>query len=374
MEPRSQRKIELTWGCSSCQHVNRGRLVSCERCGNPKDASERYEMPSSTTSAPTVTDPALLGLASAGPNWQCGYCGSHQRALDGSCAECGAVRKEPRPVALGADALVSSGDDPGRTEASARRRRLLLAAVVAVGVASLIVLVGWALTPRETDLEVVAVRWEHRVHVDRWQIWAREGFAESVPATAFEQRALGERHHHDEQVLDRYETETYTEQVACGQDCVDEPEHCEESCTDDGNGFATCTTSCSGGGQSCSTRYCPETRTREVPVYRTVPVSATWYAYRVWDWGEVRVLRASGTSLETRWPAEEEVRLGQGLGEGERERVRQEHAYEVSLREAGEEELRTYVPETLPELRRFAPGSVHHARIHLGGRLEWAAP
>ncbi|MCA9606483.1 MAG: hypothetical protein KC619_12845, partial [Myxococcales bacterium] len=70
------RKIEMHWVCSSCGHRNLGRHKSCQRCGDPKDASEPWLMPEDPGAAPSVTDPALLRQANAGPDWQCGYCGS----------------------------------------------------------------------------------------------------------------------------------------------------------------------------------------------------------------------------------------------------------------------------------------------------------
>ena len=91
-----------------------------------------------------------------------------------------------------------------------------------------------------------------------------------------------------ETVPDGFDTEQYTEQVPCGQDCTTTPETCTEHCTSDDNGFATCSQSCSGGGQSCTPRTCTETRTRQVPRtrqeartrevrrYRAEPRTAEW--------------------------------------------------------------------------------------------------
>ncbi|MBX3275912.1 MAG: hypothetical protein KF729_36990, partial [Sandaracinaceae bacterium] len=96
-----ERKIEMHWVCSACGQRNLGRHEKCQRCGDPKDASERWIMPDDTASAPTITDPALLAQASAGPDWQCGYCGSHQKRLDGACARCGAAQADGARVPAG---------------------------------------------------------------------------------------------------------------------------------------------------------------------------------------------------------------------------------------------------------------------------------
>jgi hypothetical protein len=80
----------MTWRCSGCKRQNLGRYKSCQTCGNPKDASEEFEMPADTTLAPTVTDPTLLRMATAGPDWRCRFCGGDQRRSDQTCVSCGA--------------------------------------------------------------------------------------------------------------------------------------------------------------------------------------------------------------------------------------------------------------------------------------------
>lgn len=327
-----ERKIELTWRCSSCEHRNLGRHAICLRCGDPKDASERYELPPADARAATVTDPALLRLASAGANWRCAYCGSDQRRLDRACARCGA------PSDAGAD-LTPAAPVRSRVRRTPPRRGLVAALVVLAGAVRLAVLgtvalltLGWWAS-RPFEATVTALRWEHVVEVERYAIRAEEGFAESRPSDAFDVEPRGDRHHHDEQVLDHYTTETYTEQVACGQDCTRTPETCSESCTSDENGFATCRTVCSGGGQRCSTRYCSETRTRQVPVYRTEPRYATWYAWRRWAWAPERTLRRAGVGHALDWPPPEEIALGLHLGEGEREREMRRTSYTVTVRD-----------------------------------------
>ncbi len=47
-------------------------------------------MPAFTELAPSVTDPALLQMATAEPDWRCQFCGSDQRRGDQTCAACGA--------------------------------------------------------------------------------------------------------------------------------------------------------------------------------------------------------------------------------------------------------------------------------------------
>jgi hypothetical protein len=88
----NERKIELTWVCTSCQHRNRGRDKVCAGCGDAKDASERFEMPGDTAAAASVTDPAVLAAARAGADWRCTFCRGDNRALDAVCKRCGSAR------------------------------------------------------------------------------------------------------------------------------------------------------------------------------------------------------------------------------------------------------------------------------------------
>ena len=406
----SRRKIEMVWRCSSCGHQNRGRDKECTHCGNPKDASEHFEMPSSTAAAPSVTDPALLRLAEAGPDWRCSYCGSDQRRLNNTCALCGAAIEQgtstAQPGASGTDAdggavsglgaaarpgaaggaaaarlnaMDMEGDDtldPLAWGRGLRRKRLRLALKVLAGLVvagtTLFCGLGWWWT-RPFDAVVQSSRWEHEVVVERYQVMGHEGFSEAQPAGAFDVTPLGQRHHHDEQVLDHYRTEHYTEQVACGEDCYSVAESCSEHCSSDSNGFATCETVCSGGGERCTTRYCSESRQREVPVYRSEPRYATWYSWRVWEWVQARTLHREGAGPATVWPTDAEVALNTNVGAGERERATRVGRYSVTLHnEDGEVfELR---PEQESEFTTYSAGRTLRVRSTLEGNQVELAP
>ncbi|MEZ4399039.1 MAG: hypothetical protein R3B06_03425 [Kofleriaceae bacterium] len=358
--PPGTRQIELTWTCSSCGHGNRGRDKACQGCGDPKDASERYEMPGATAAAATVTDPHLVRLATAGADWRCSFWRQRQRRLDGTCATCGASV---------ADAVVEAPPPAVVLTWWQRCKRWVKAHPVAAGllaatVVAIVAVVGaraWANRTRTFTSTVAAVRWDHAITVERYQVWAREGWRQDAPAAAFAVRSLGQRIHHYDEVLDGYDTEYYTEQVACGEDCTTEPEHCSESCTDNANGFATCTTTCTGGGQSCSTRYCSEQRSRQVPRYRKEPRYAEAVAYQVWDWGDHRTVHARGAAVTgLRWPTEEAL-TGVGLAEREQERERRAATYAVTLAYDGAARITVAVtPEAFPG---FAVGTKHRLRL-----------
>ncbi|RJS17963.1 hypothetical protein DRW03_25720 [Corallococcus sp. H22C18031201] len=389
----STRQIEMFWRCSSCQHRNLGRHLVCQHCKKAKDGSEQYEMPEDTASAATVTDTALLRMATAGPNWRCAYCDSDQRALNGDCENCGAsAPPSPEP----------SGGVPPRPEKKPLTFMrgcfyvllglLFFGCCCPMGVGILTGGKEGATGARDAGtpdagwtqaLQVKEVSWEHLVDVERYRASEREGFAELRPANALQVKARGSRHHHDDQVLDGYETvyyteqrqdgyttESYREQEACGQDCSTTPRSCREQCTSNKNGFATCKTSCTGGERRCSTRYCSVTKTRRTPRYvderrsrqephyRSVPRNAPWYSWTQWDWAHDRTVKKSGSTLETYWPSDVELRPVPPLEKGQKERTSRSAKYRVVFQGGGAPPV-MYTPATLEEFQQYAVGSTH---------------
>lgn len=210
------------------------------------------------------------------------------------------------------------------------------------------------LRTRTYEATVSSVRWEQTIVVERYQVRDREGWRQDLDREAFDVRSLGSRVHHYDQVFDGYDVESYTVSVPCGQDCVDVPEVCSESCSPNGNGFATCRTICSGGGRSCVTRYCDEWRTRDVPRYRPEPRYADWVSYKIWAWGYARTLTASGASVsDVHWPQSDVV---DDDPSGEREREVRRGDYEVTLSYGDEIIVVDVAAESFPS---FDVGTTH---------------
>lgn len=318
-----ERIIEMTWRCTSCKHVNLGRHLVCQGCGNPMDGSEQYEMPADTSKAASVTRADLLVMALAGPNWRCAYCGGDQREADGRCRNCGATAPKQ---------LVASQVHAWSPRAITIAGLCCAAALVAGTIAS----AATRAEPRFRDSEVrlEALRWSREVSVFGRVAVEGQGFAEAQPAEAFDVIEAGAREHHQETVCDEVgsesyteevpdgtRTERYTERVACGRTCTSSSRRCREECTGTGTGFAKCKTVCSGGGETCTTKYCNETRTRAVPKTRSVkrlrsvckrshlePRSAPWFTWKTWRLQTVRTLRREGTSDDPMvWPPDAEV-------------------------------------------------------------------
>lgn len=403
----SERQIEMVWPCH-CGTKNLGRHMKCQTCGRPKDDSVEYEMPEDVENAASVTDEKLLRMATAGENWHCAYCGSDQRALDGSCGQCGAGRAEKANQARAAAQTKVIAD-----RAPPRRRPMLLfvALIVSVFLVGTCAVVSFhksgsspvheqpnmvsvvAPAMLDLDLTVTRVHWKRTIATDRWQLVDREGF--DPPDGAVDKKKVGDRVHHQEQVLDHMETvydsvevpdgtrtESYTEHVACGQSCTTSPRSCRQSCTSNKNGFATCKDVCTGGNQSCTTKYCDETRTRSIPKtrterrprqeprYRSEPRYAPFYAYKQMDWVQIASIDAEGTDLSPAWPdAGASLAVVDGgktsADANARTQERRTESLEVTLVSDKGVEY-TYAPSTPDELATYAPQSHHKMRAGAG--------
>jgi hypothetical protein len=404
--------------------------MNCQSCGKPKDESEEYEMPSDTASAATVEDPNLLRMAEAGEHWKCQYCGSHQRDLDGGCARCGAGRKEGANQ-RGAPVRTALPHVARARIWNTTRFRVLAVAFVVMLCGMCVVLKNTkprtvempardiqraTATPPRTDFPATVTRatWSRSVVVEQWQLAPHEGFTADLPANALNVKAAGQHFHHNEDVFDHdetvydevevpdgYTTESYTERVACGEDCTGSgrtcsqqctprPQNCREVCTDKKNGFASCKQVCSGGGQDCrevctgterrcTTRYCNQSRTRQVPKtkkekrprtvkkYRQEPRNAPWSTFSTWEWVKVREAEDSGDATPT-WPdAGAPKDAGAPLEDGGiragAEREVRKASYRVFLKyEDGQE--REYDPKTEEELAGLPVGMTVQTRVY----------
>jgi hypothetical protein len=420
----TDRQIELVWRCSSCQHQSLGRHAVCQGCGNPKDDSEEYEMPADPSAVASVTDPALLAIATGGENWSCKYCGSHQRNAAGECKQCGG-EKVARATNARADAA-----DPREARPARPSRRLpfyVLGAILGASLLTTCVLLArrphqepapvapvavFAPPARTTfTASVTSVSWKRTVSVETRQLVAHEDFTSDVPAGAVELHAAGQHVHHEEQVLDHNETvyddvevpdgfrtESYTERVSCGQDCKTiprtckrvcsgSPRTCKQKCTNNKNGFAsckeectgsgeTCRDDCTGGNQSCTTKYCDERRTRQIPKtrtekrariiprYRSEPRYAAWSAFKLAEWVRTGGDELTGDDVSPVWPDAgiKEADAGSDPPKLGTKRIVRTESATVTLR-TDDGATHPFVPSSLDELPSFAVGSAHRVRV-----------
>lgn len=363
-------QVEMRWRCSACREENLGRHKKCQNCGKKKGREAFYDTPGTETPtrADAVTDPELIRQAEAGADWECKYCRCHERRDSGECAECGSDQSDSVEHETHWDDGTSSkkGESPQPTvEASPRRYTARFMAfdwrghwrwfAGAAGVFAVATVLWLVFRTRVVDASVTSGAWTCAIEVERYRIIAAEGFDEDRPGDAFDVLPLGTRHHHYDQVPDGFRTEHYTVQEPCGQSCTTTP----VSCTSNGNGFKTC----SGGGTSCSTRYCSVSKTRQVQKYRDVSVRRMWYRWKAWRWTHERTVSETGThSKRFACPDARRVRLNASVGPGERERAAEHRTFKVTFRDTDGDE-HEMAPATVGEFETLAPGRYVKLRV-----------
>lgn len=406
---------EMGWYCATCEKLNRGRYKECQNCGKPKEREPFVDLPGEGEGIEwAVKGPELVKQAEAGSDWECIFCRSHQRRDNGECANCGAVQGESRDHATKWDDGTVGPGGSGLTEQEAieaeiadqeqeqrakaiegqsyrgrKRSRMHLESEfeavtsevkppfwnrqkkVGAGVMLGVALVGLILfllfRTRIVDATVTAVFWEHKVHVERYQIQRGEGFDEDQPGDAFDVESHGTRHHHYKKVPDGTKQVPYTERYACGTTprvCTTTPVRC----TTNNNGFKTCT----GGDQRCTggdTKYCTRTKYRTETKYKDVSVRETWYSWKVWRWGHNRTVAEQGNDLEPRWPTAEKVALNKRLGTGEKERERKEARYQTTFRDE-DGDVHEYTPKSLAEYQSLPLGAKKRLKVSVAGSPE----
>ena len=94
----------MRWRCGACQHENLGRFKLCQTCTKPKGQEPFYDADGSSQPhlAQAVTDARLIGLATAGADWECRYCRTRQARRFKRCDNCGAPEHEQDEVGLSA--------------------------------------------------------------------------------------------------------------------------------------------------------------------------------------------------------------------------------------------------------------------------------
>lgn len=307
---------EGRWACPSCGGIVLGRYESCPSCGAPRPEHVRFFLPEDAT---YTTDPALLADAASGVDWYCDSCGgANKGAVDGapvvSCIHCGEARDErdnndtvrhlthaPKTAQdarnLEREARVHAQQSRANTRTPPRapllsrptthNGRTVLALIFGLAFVGLMAfLVSWFWTYRE-DAQVVGGSWTHTIFIDQYKRLNDSGF--SPPPDAHINRTEQRVRRH-EQVLRGYRTETYQAQEPSGITTYP----CGS--TDLGNGyFAT---------KTCTRQnYTSVTKTRQVPIYESVPIYDTYAFYTIDRWRPHRTATAQGVlATPPSWP------------------------------------------------------------------------
>jgi hypothetical protein len=356
------RVIELKWTCSDCGAKDiLGRHKRCPSCGSPREKGEMQmnglkSGSSGHNPAKSVTDPELLKLAKAGADWFCTHCGSGNIGNGDRCSACAAPRygeaAEDHPDFLGMHRehareamniakltgppeipprdeeddiqreveqklipvqklLSDTVNNYGDRENTRQKKRLLGAIIVSVVLGLIVTFFIWAFQTHEATGSVSSMTWSHETVLQHWTTFIKGEWEKS----AFERRETppvngsGEQAGMEKVIGSCYEKHYEDERYVCGshEECSpkyrSESYECGETCSDNGNGFAT-----------CSPRYCsrsvPDGETcRSVNDYCSRPIYKTWCDYRTQEWRTTQTAPVSGIGRKTSWASVEQGSL-----------------------------------------------------------------
>lgn len=382
--------IEMLWTCSVCRHATNRGLTDryCCNCGHKKDAGDPERMPDDMSEAAALTGEDAR-RAGAGRDWVCKFCDSLQNQLNKCCGNCGATERGTKMAEAGVVSQLVSNEVAQRIgrevredfEAAVREteaRGLALDAIYdyetappsrawsryAVGVVAAVLLgalLWWLFVPRQISTHVSQVHWQHDTLIERYAVYAHEGWYPE--SGAFETVPLGLRHHHYEHVHVGSHSESYQERYACGETCSTSPSY--TTCSSSGNGTARCTKH--GGSKSCSTKYCSRTAYRTVQDYRDEPRYQMWFGWKSWGWAYNRTVQRSG-SINPIWPTDTELTPAR-IGDGERERSAREASYKVTFRD-DDGETYDIKPKTVTEFLQYPTGKSVQLKVNHAGSVE----
>ncbi len=374
--------VENTWTCPTCSASNKGRHLSCQSCGAHKSAQVKDQVPDGDV-APKVIDPALLELAQAGRNWTCAYCGGQARNPDGACDNCAGPKTEVRTVRFpqltpvrkvmfARDPVIG---DPYRSSAQVidepvpdlrpsyiitrplyRGLRVWHAGVAAAAV-GLIGFVIWLFIPHDVDAQVASTRWAYTIELRERHTYAGEGWGRPGGKGYYSEPAFNEDCHskyYGDENCNPYQCNPHQVSYTCN--CTSYQCSCSTSCRDNGNGFSTCSQSCSTC-QSCQTCY----RTEYDTCYHRCPVYKTWCQYQYYDWPVIQQAKTSGTGPEVQWG---EVAAPIGL-----QRIATHEEYRVDFADADDgEPLCAIEPQTLTDYHKYQEGAAWVVSVSHAGR------
>lgn len=363
--------VEMTWPCSSCAHVNQGRLIRCEACGNPKEPDESYHDPGTT--AP-VTDPKLLALAAAPAHTLCPYCNSQQRTSKDPtrCAECGAALKKtggtterlgrlPVPRHSAASSLpsvvspsVTAEYLPFDSIASNTGWRSLLPqflwphGAIGTGCITLILVAIWFFSPHKTNIAVQGIAWARSIEVQQVRV---EHFSDWGQPPSDASNVVCQNQIRSHRQCNPYQCGVKTESYTCGTETY----NCRTVTTSKGNGFGSRTTRCSERDKVC-TRNVPRT------CYQSCPVYDTRCGYDAPRWHHLTTLHTSGTDHNVTWPTYNLIGPTQRLGTSTEN-------YQVTFRSGSGNKLLSYTATDAAEFNKYTPGDTWLANVNYAGQV-----
>ena len=263
------------WDCTYCGTKGiKGTERNCPNCGTPRDKDIKFYLKEGPVEYLTEEQSKTKGK---GQDWLCSSCGALNSTLVNICPSCGNPRDESDKGYFEnrrkEEAKKAAPPPPVKPRRSLGKRQIILGIIAAIVIA----IVGAGIIDAlPKSIDITDMWWESTQEIERYQECYENDW--SLPEGAKLDYKQKEIHHYD-QVLDHYETETYESYEVIGS-------HTEYRYEDQGDGtYEEVPYSVSDYGYV--------TRTREVPVYRDVPVYKTKYYYYIWRWKYEREVNAT---------------------------------------------------------------------------------
>lgn len=226
--------VEDIWDCTQCGKKGiLGREMKCPSCGDQKDDSEQYK----TGNQEEVTDPELLKLANAGPNWKCAFCEKDNRANHDHCQVEGGpkeVFKTPEERKQEQERLEKEKEeqilnfklppiDTGRNRKGFTDGSFPLAITGVIGAVIMILFMGMlmhACTPTYSMVTLSGASWRRAIHIERLAPVTEEAWEIAPPGSRIVRNwIVPDGGGYDERVVGhRTIQEPYTQQLLNGSE------------------------------------------------------------------------------------------------------------------------------------------------------------
>lgn len=397
--------VENTWTCDSCKEVNRGRDMKCKKCGSYKEKHEKYDTSKNLTSAP-VTDPELLKLAKAGPNWSCSFCKNDVRNKYGECSVCGGPKtdaavedwhtnksdstekladhlgidneqyskfvegpKKNKPVddLSDVDRVIETGNFESKPpQYSFSDEEKLLYAKIGAGLAGLgllVFLLFWLFSYHSKLVTVTNTYWSHRANLSQRSTHHDTGWQDDEPASHFND--VCETRQHGTHDCNPYDCNPHSVSYECNCHSVSDGESCHESCHSSGNGFSECEESCTPQSHtecdSCS-------RTEYDTCYEQCPTMEQWCSYDYYQWTVIATSELHGFNDHNLRDPQDLVAQRNEIGP---QSLEIERHYSVTFTDLNDDEKPhwEYNPETGTDFNRFNTNALWDIEVNYAGQM-----
>lgn len=300
---RTGRKIEMLWSCPSCNTKNiLARYRECPNCGTPRSGIT-YVGDNPESSVLSEEDKKkFTGV----PDWKCEYCGRMNKSDEESCVGCGSSKleserdyfdinnevQERHQVHSNNDSDIHIDSEIGiehsetRELSSHNKRSFGVLELLYTFGFMILLTVGFFLflRPVEDTISISSINWERNIEIEVEKTFSENGWSMPVGARLVYTR---EEWHHDEQVIDHYETKEVTK---TRREVVDHYYTYE----DNGDGTADEIEHDVYGDVEYTVK-------ESVPVYKTVPVYRTKYYYEIDRYVHSRDIHTSGIGHTEYW-------------------------------------------------------------------------